>query len=476
MAFKGNNSMGAKSAFYNRSMYSGFAFSEKGEVNVNPAMTKNFWFLENLFYGRIRDVAGQISIIAPKEKFLLNNKGAASSAPVKTLDFVADAFSHMVIEHEKMRLNGDINADSDHLSKLKVHSGATMGHRDARGKQASINRLFITYSGLSEGRTDGIFSFDEFSPFFMDFATGVLREIPITRSSRLIGKQSSPMSSALCLEVAAFKHSKDADKSKFMDDVNFKIYKVLAANSGFAIDKNAPWRLVADIASKQMLEFASNRVPSITTAEDVLDYYFEDVMDIPGASSLEQEESPDLEIGAAAISFDMATLLGSPASSDFTAPPSSTQAPKLDEFDEFKRIMFQTYNAFILSKPIISEKSTDSDGNKITQLKKRTRESYNSIDARMGNDFWYDKYIRVKNMELNIGYSETEINKVTRNTVDLENSLDRARAMGYLKKRMTPVIASEGSLVYKTSQIEKPDQPAKDNAQSAARRKNKKIY
>jgi len=476
MAFKGSNKMGAKSAFYHRSMYSGFAFSEKGEVNVSPAMTKNFWFLENLFYGRIRDVAGQISIIAPKAKFLLNNKGTATSAPVKTLDFVADAFSHMAIEHEKMRLNGDINADSDHLSKLKVHTGVSMGHADARGKQASINRLFISYDGLSEGRTDSVFSFDEFSPFFMDFLGTVLREMPITRSSRLIGKQSSPMSSGLCLEIAPLKHSEDADKSKFMDDVNFKIYKVLAANSGFAIDKNAPWRLVADIASKQMLEFASSRVPSITTAEDVLDYYFEDVMDIPDTSPLEQEESSGLAIGGVATDFSDTDTFGAPAASDFTAVPSSTQAPKLDEFDEFKRIMFQTYNAFILSKPIISEKSTDSSGNRATELKKRTRESYDSINARMGNDFWYDKYIRVKNMELALGYGEPEINKMTKNTVDLENSLDRARAMGYLKKRMTPVIALEGSLVYRTSQIENPDQSAKDNAQSATRHKNKKIY
>ena len=71
--------MSARDVFINRSLYSGFAFSEAGEVNVAPDSTKNFWFLENMHYGRIRNNSGEVSIIVPKEEFLSSVGPAASS-------------------------------------------------------------------------------------------------------------------------------------------------------------------------------------------------------------------------------------------------------------------------------------------------------------------------------------------------------------------------------------------------------------
>ena len=64
--FKANNNMSAFDVFRHRSLYNGFAFSKRGEVNVDPEATKNFWFVENMMHGRIREKSGQISIIAPK--------------------------------------------------------------------------------------------------------------------------------------------------------------------------------------------------------------------------------------------------------------------------------------------------------------------------------------------------------------------------------------------------------------------------
>tara|TARA_R110000824_G_scaffold92811_2_gene224849 strand:- start:513 stop:1253 length:741 start_codon:yes stop_codon:yes gene_type:complete len=246
------------------------------------------------------------------------------------------------------------------------------------------------------------------------------------------------LTSGLCLEVADLDHSKDEDKSKhFLDDPNFHIYKILAANSGFAIDKNAPWRLVADIASKKMLEFATKRVSGINTAEDVLDYYFEDIR---------TTQKPELR-----------TL-------------------KYDELDDLKRMMYGAYNALVIAKPSVSVKSVDSRRNISTEIQKRTKETFNAIDARMGNDFWYDKFIRIKNIELDLGYPEAEIVKLVNSAVGLEKSFDRARAMGYLNKRMTAIISSEGSLSYEAKRLGAASTTTKEDARAAARGLNKKVY
>ena len=60
----------------------------------------------------------------------------------------------------------------------------------------------------------------------------------------------------------------------------------------------------------------------------------------------------------------------------------------------------------------------------------------------------------------------------------MDFSLDRARAMGYIKKRMTPIISSEGSLVYRMFSLNNKNisgSPKKD-VQAIARSLNKKTY
>ena len=341
-------------------------------------------------------------------------------------------------EYENSSLQNKISSDSTYLSKLFVHKGVFSVSDQQRKLRATLNGSFVSYANVIKDESNSILSFEDFAPFFMEFLIPVLGVTPITNSSYMISRQSSPLTSGLCLEVADLDHSKDEDKSKhFLDDPNFQIYKILAANSGFAIDKNAPWRLVADIASKKMLEFATKRVSSINTAEDILDYYFEDVR---------------------------------------TTQKPEQRTLKYDELDDLKRMMYGAYNALVLEKPSVSVKSVDSKRNVSTEIQKRTKETFNAINARMGNDFWYDKFVRIKNIELDLGYAETEIVKLVNSAVGLEKSFDRAKAMGYISKRMTPIISSEGSLSYEAKRLGPASTTTKEDARSAARGLNKKVY
>jgi len=431
MAFKGKNNMTAVEAFRHRTYYNSFAFSKKGEINILPESTKNYWFVEHMFYGRIRESLGEVSIITPNSNYLLECRGTSTSAPVKALDFVVDAFNAMRFEFEKARLQSRISEDSMHLSKMAAHTGFSDNFRNHETVQKEISSRFLAYAEEYKTEANKIFSFDEFVPFFMGFLVRFLEISPVTSSSYLLSKKSTPMTSGLCLEVATLDHSKDEDKSKyFLDDSNFQIYRVLAANSGFAIDKNAPWRLVADIASKQMLDFASKRVSGMNSAEDVLNYYFNDARDV------------------------------------------------VDEIEQTKRMFVRSYNVFVAANPVVFGGSTDIGQNFNSEIKRRTREPFESVDSRIETGFWYDKFVRIKNVELGLGYNEVELNNLSRNASNLESSFDRYRAFGYIKKRMTPVISSEGSLVHKLFKIDgkSAEDSAHKNAQNLTRGLNKLIY
>jgi hypothetical protein len=430
--FKANNRMKAKELFDHRSIYEGFAFSEAGEINVAPESTKNFWFVENLFYGRIRETSGEISIISPKSSLLRSCRGSSPARPVVALDFVVDAFERLAIEYKKNSIQANrITNDSMHLSQLVAHSGFSNVARSYDKHMARVNKAFLSYAKLNKSEADQIFSFDKFVPFFMEFLTTILNQgMPVTYSSYLVGKRSTPMASGLCIEVAPLDHSNDQNKSElFLNDPNFAIYKTLAASQGFAIDKNAPWRLVADIASSKMLEFAAKRYSGITKSDDVLDYYFEDVR-------------------------------GS-----------------RDEFEDFKKMMVSIYNLFVTSNSVVTKRTIGSDGKVRTEFNKRSRELFESATSRIGDDFWYEKFVKTKNIELGLGYSDQEVRKIANNAADLENSLDRSRSTGYIKKRMTPIVSSEGTLAYKVAKLDAGTTASpKKSLQSLAKGLNKKVY
>lgn len=466
--------MSAKDIYNHRLIYGGFAYSLSGEINIDPDLTKNFWFFENLFYGRVREDSGQISIIAPKKNLLSGLKNTTNTSPAKALDFVADAFESLRLDmwnSKPVRLENSQPEASRYLSKPTIHSGYVDYLTSFKKIQSDINQRFMLYSDLLKDETDLIFSFEEFVPFFMNFLEKYVETGPVTRSSYLISKGASPLSSGLCLEISPLKHSEDKEKSEhFLDDENFEFYKVLAASKGFAIDKNAPWRLVADIASSQMLEYAQKRVPSISTAQDILDYYFEDTRDT------------------------------------------------YDELEDLKSFMIQSYNVFVTANPVVSEKNITRKKAETTYVyrklktgeiwtgqvhyhpengymtgarhvstshdllvreeipfthRKRKREIFETINSRYGLHFWYDKYLRIKNIEFGLGYEKQELAKLINYAVDLESSFDRSRSMGYIKKRMTPIISSEGSLA-RTS-LKNKDNP-KEESRALARSLNKLIY
>ncbi len=66
---------------------------------------------------------------------------------------------------------------------------------------------------------------------------------------------SSVLMSGLVIEIGDDKYDNDENKSKKYGDVNFQMAARIAEQYGFSIDRNIPWRLVANINNPAMQEY-----------------------------------------------------------------------------------------------------------------------------------------------------------------------------------------------------------------------------
>jgi hypothetical protein len=126
----------------------------------------------------------------------------------------------------------------------------------------NINRLYHKhfldiYEGFNGSfirkRKNKIETFEDFIAVFDEFSNIVAPKYPLTKTAFAKSRFCSPLSTGLCVEIGAKNHSKDEPKVvEYIEDVNFDCYVTAAKSHGFLIDRNAPWRLVADINSDVM--------------------------------------------------------------------------------------------------------------------------------------------------------------------------------------------------------------------------------
>lgn len=212
----------------------------------------DFWG-EDRFYGVLDPLGRPTALSEARLKFLKYTKDEKS---IQAVDFVADAWRDFVEAIEVLAGSGQIAPDSP-WSGIRATKGFT-----------SVNDLYHNYI------------LDEFYPLLIDvFANNIVQQRkikningffgvtgefieplakvgPVTISGYLESNESSPLVSGLVIEYAPDKHDKDFKKGdSYVYDTSFQLFAATAAQYGFMIDRNAPWRLVANINSPAMWEY-----------------------------------------------------------------------------------------------------------------------------------------------------------------------------------------------------------------------------
>jgi hypothetical protein len=107
--------------------------------------------------------------------------------------------------------------------------------------------------GNKERRIKNIDNFLSVFDEYIDLAVSLVG--PTTFSGYIEGVSLSPLMSGLMVEIAAEQYSDDFTKSYEFLDQNFELVSNIVAQYGFSIDRNIPWRLVADLRNPAMQEY-----------------------------------------------------------------------------------------------------------------------------------------------------------------------------------------------------------------------------
>jgi len=237
---EGDSTLSSRELFQERKIYR--------DKYSNHKNTIDFWY-EDTLYGRV-DNSG--NAVYPKETFL---KQVVGGDCVYALNFVADAYGAFVDEYNfrNQTTPGFLNDETLSPSAITpVQGWVSVSQMHHQYVQIFYNRIIENaLPRITQGRQK--ITFERFVIGFVEFLDEIGTVNPFTRTSLITGLSSSPLISGLCLDLSMASH--DSDREKHLDFYRnpfYYSYRQVAENNGFLLDRNAPWRLVADLNSSVM--------------------------------------------------------------------------------------------------------------------------------------------------------------------------------------------------------------------------------
>ena len=251
--FDGKNSDKSLKTFFDRANYSINCFND---VSVNTSHVTDFSRGELRLYGRIDT---RQNLVVPQKNFLSNFRAFEQTRrPMQAVNFVADAANAMTRQFMKQALTaGKVKQTDNELQSLAFHRGYTdpfFNYTDyiTQINQILIDRLFETKKILKITNFDSFF--EQITPFILDFSINSPYSFVAFHKS----VQQDPMSCGLSVQFSNIDLSVDQEKEDvFLSDPNYPLIVEISRQYGFLIDRNAPNRLYADLASPVMLKYAS---------------------------------------------------------------------------------------------------------------------------------------------------------------------------------------------------------------------------
>jgi hypothetical protein len=225
-------------------------FMQSGLLQESPEPI-DYWSLKYQKYGRIDE---NNNIIIPDLKHFKQIR--TKEETIFVLSFVADAFEDFVKFIKTEKANGlypDQFLTQDIEAKRGWFDINQFYDKVLNQYYMSFINTFLPNSKLDRKVVD----FDSFLAIFLNvYFPEMMSEYPLTKTGILETKKISPNVTGLCVEISLDDHSNDYNKfNKYINNINFDLYTLAAAKFGFLVDKNAPWRLVANLNSPAMKEY-----------------------------------------------------------------------------------------------------------------------------------------------------------------------------------------------------------------------------
>jgi hypothetical protein len=243
-----NNGGSAKINFENRKAYRTEVFND--DLISNAAYT---WGKDR-FYGKL-NTKGEA--VLPRRAFLKPLRYTVENDTYLALNFVADAWRDLAERLRKLRDQNIIYEESP-WSAPQIHKA----YQDPYDIYSTYMKdqvfgVFVNYYlSRSSPTRKKVKDFDTFLSEFTPFFDRVISKTGfLTYSGMVESGWTTPLVSGLIIELATEDYDSDRNKTAKFGDFNFGLVADIAAQYGFKIDRNVPWRFVADLSSKAMQEY-----------------------------------------------------------------------------------------------------------------------------------------------------------------------------------------------------------------------------
>ena len=244
-----NNSLGSKELFEERKEYKDNALTND---DITKPITFDVWY-DKKGYGKI---SLDYNAIVLDQVYLkkLNSVNQENYA----VNFVADAFNDF---REWMLLAAN-SGKVDLNSKTFLQMEPLRAHETLEGLYddylSTIYSDFVNNFLSVRDRKEKITDFKDFMKSFETYIANNAYQFPITQTGFVLSRYCPIYATGLVIELASDEYGDDEIKfDDYINDINFRCYIQAADKFGFKIDKNIPWRLIADLKSNKMIEYMS---------------------------------------------------------------------------------------------------------------------------------------------------------------------------------------------------------------------------
>ena len=356
-----------------------------------------------MFYGKY--AFENSKILKPKQEFLVQRN------KFYMFDFVAFALDDMLANYENGIRRNKIKLDDRYLSKPKIVAGYldfNTYYAKLLGKYANLVNIYIKGRNLGPS----IQSFEDYISVFMEYALERSNKIPFTKSSFMMSKDVSMLTTGLAVQIGDRDASVDQPKvDEFFLSPNFEYFRNSVINYGFLIDKNVPWRIVADLGSPQMSKY------------------------------LERSQ----------IGFDK----------NFVGPTSilgGYDVLAIDELDDIKQMLIRFYSSFVAQNPyyrktVLGGYNCDS----ATSLIRRAPVNISRLQEDYQYDYWMPFYVTMKFYENYNNPDPATVDFVISNSLQILKHQGLSSALNYVQRKTFNISGIEGSLTYETRKFESKD-------------------
>jgi hypothetical protein len=240
---------------------------------------------------------------------------------------------------------------------------------------SQLAKTFFNKKGHGKEVTD----FNSFMYKFLQFYDQMGQATPITKTGFIKTKQVLPNMSGLIINLADEDCGDDIVKFyTYINDSAFNEYYNMAKKYGFYIDKNAPWRLVANIDSPMMKKYM--RRYGIRTAQLYHQCYMR------------------------ASDVDISTL---------------------------QIYLIQFYNSYVKEFPVFQTRSVK-NGNIVYKKKTRTEVNLDHIVESYGVKYWISLYAQIRNIEQGKPMNDQRRKAIVDIAAELEKQFDILDAIRYI--------------------------------------------